>query len=102
MQKLILLSGTISSGLAVLIGAFGAHGLQKILETNNRLNTFETGVKYHFYHALALLFLGIYMNHCTNKELLNISAFCNMVVPGPPRLKQADFVRYAMRLAKVV
>ncbi|TVP43641.1 MAG: DUF423 domain-containing protein [Mongoliibacter sp.] len=41
--------------LAVGIGAFGAHGLQAILENNNTADTFETAVKYHFYHTLAML-----------------------------------------------
>ncbi len=43
------------------IGAFGAHALQTILAANNRLETFETGVKYQFYHALALVVLGLLM-----------------------------------------
>ncbi|RZS98098.1 DUF423 domain-containing protein [Cecembia calidifontis] len=46
--------------LAVGIGAFGAHGLQGILESHGRIETFETGVKYHFYHALAMLVVGIW------------------------------------------
>ncbi|UJP63669.1 DUF423 domain-containing protein [Mongoliitalea daihaiensis] len=46
--------------LAVGIGAFGAHGLQPILEANGRLETFETAVKYHFYHALGILVLAIW------------------------------------------
>lgn len=45
--------------LAVLIGAFGAHGLQKIV-TPEKLVTFETGVRYHFYHALGLLLFAAY------------------------------------------
>ncbi len=53
---------TIASTLGVVavgIGAFGAHGLSKILEGNGRLDTFETAVKYHFYHTLALLIVSI-------------------------------------------
>ena len=61
MSKLFLISGSILSGLGVAIGAFGAHALKTILETNNRLDTFETGVKYLFYHALALIILGLIM-----------------------------------------
>lgn len=45
--------------LAVGIGAFGAHGLKDILEETGRSETFETGVKYHFYHSLALFLIGI-------------------------------------------
>lgn len=75
MQKTILLFATISGALAVSIGAFGAHGLQKILEATQRVETFETAVKYHFYHTLALLFLGIYMSFAEDKSYLNISAY---------------------------
>ena len=55
---------------AVAIGAFGAHGLESILEANQRADTFETAVKYHFYHALAMLAVGIwYRFEPTNKQL---------------------------------
>lgn len=47
--------------LAVGIGAFGAHGLEPILEANGRTDTFETAVKYHFYHSLAILALAIWL-----------------------------------------
>jgi len=43
--------------LAVILGAFGTHGLKPKL-TQDQLQTFETGIRYHFYHALALLFLA--------------------------------------------
>lgn len=45
---------------AIILGAFGAHALKKIL-TIDQLSSFETGVKYQMYHALFLLFLGL--NH---------------------------------------
>lgn len=41
--------------LAVSIGAFGAHGLKPKLEIA-QLNTFNTGVSYHFYHLFAMSF----------------------------------------------
>ncbi|EMS33601.1 hypothetical protein C943_04480 [Mariniradius saccharolyticus AK6] len=47
--------------LAVGIGAFGAHGLEPTLEANGRTETFETAVKYHFYHSLAILALAIWL-----------------------------------------
>jgi uncharacterized membrane protein YgdD (TMEM256/DUF423 family) len=43
---------------AVLIGAFGAHGLKAIV-TPELLVTFETGVRYHFYHGFALLMVAL-------------------------------------------
>ena len=59
MQKIILASASIFGALSVMIGAFGAHGLQATLMANDRLATFETAVKYQFYHVLFLLALGI-------------------------------------------
>jgi len=53
MERLFFIIGAILSGLAVAIGAFGAHGLKARLSAD-MLNTFEVGVRYHFYHALAL------------------------------------------------
>jgi uncharacterized membrane protein YgdD (TMEM256/DUF423 family) len=56
----IIKTAAIFGALAVGIGAFGAHGLKPMLESAGRLETFETAVKYHFYHSLALLALGIW------------------------------------------
>lgn len=57
--KQIIQFGAILGALAVAIGAFGAHGLERILEENGRVETFETAVKYHFYHAIALILAGV-------------------------------------------
>jgi len=54
MERIFLVLGAGLAGLAVAIGAFGAHGLRATL-TPQDLATFETGVRYHMYHALALL-----------------------------------------------
>ena len=61
MQKYTLLLGAILAALAVGLGAFGAHALQDFLEQTGRSETYETAVKYQFYHSLALLLLGILM-----------------------------------------
>ena len=57
--KTIIQTASIFGTIAVGIGAFGAHGLKSLLEASGRLETFETAVKYHFYHSLALFGLGI-------------------------------------------
>lgn len=44
--------------LAVTLGAFGAHGLKKIVPPET-IATFETGVRYQFYHTLALLAVAL-------------------------------------------
>ena len=69
MQKIILLTAAVLGGLSVGIGAFGAHALRATLEASGRLDTFETAVKYQFYHTLALLTIGILMYHIPDKRL---------------------------------
>ena len=68
-QKTILLIATILGGLSVGIGAFGAHALRATLEASGRVETFETAVKYQFYHTLVLLAIGILMYHTPDKRL---------------------------------
>ena len=58
MNKTILVTGLVFGILAIVLGAFGAHGLKKIL-TVDALNTFETGVRYQMYHALLLVVLAM-------------------------------------------
>ena len=50
-------TGALLSGVGVAIGAFGAHGIQERV-SEDLLATFETGARYHMYHALALLAVG--------------------------------------------
>lgn len=70
MAKIFLIIGSTLGGLSVAIGAFGAHALKDILEANDRMQTFETGVKYQFYHALALVLLGLLMQKFDHKMFL--------------------------------
>ncbi len=49
----------LSGAIAVGLGAFGAHGLEDTLAATGRADTFETAVKYHFYHTLAIALIGI-------------------------------------------
>ena len=52
------MTASVLLALAVALGAFGAHGLKSQLSTE-MLQTWKTGVDYHFYHALGLLLIGI-------------------------------------------
>ena len=56
-KKLAIVS--ILGGLTIILGAFGAHALEKIL-TVNELKSFETAVRYQMYHVLVLLFVNLY------------------------------------------
>ncbi|MFD2601704.1 DUF423 domain-containing protein [Flavobacterium suzhouense] len=57
MNRKIILVAAILGAIAIVLGAFGAHGLKKLIEPES-IAVFETGVKYQMYHALFLLFLG--------------------------------------------
>ena len=54
MERVFFGVGAVSAALAVALGAFAAHGLRARLSAE-ALATFETGARYHLYHALALL-----------------------------------------------
>jgi uncharacterized membrane protein YgdD (TMEM256/DUF423 family) len=60
-SKQLLIFASLSSALSIILGAFGAHALKDIISPE-RLQVFETGVRYQLYHSLALLFLGLYIN----------------------------------------
>ncbi|MFV7236779.1 DUF423 domain-containing protein [Flavobacterium sp. ZB4R12] len=57
MDKKIISTGAVFGMIAIILGAFGAHALKKVLSIE-QLSTFETGVRYQMYHALFLLFIG--------------------------------------------
>lgn len=58
-MKFFIQSGALLGLLGVALGAFGAHALRASLTASGRLDTFETAVKYQFYHALALVLVGL-------------------------------------------
>jgi uncharacterized membrane protein YgdD (TMEM256/DUF423 family) len=57
MRRLFVTLAALIGGLAVVLGAFGAHALKAVLEPH-LLTVFETGVRYQMYHALALIALA--------------------------------------------
>ena len=65
MNRKIIATAAFLGLIAIILGAFGAHALKKLLDISE-LNTFETGVKYQMYHALFLLFIGT-SNDISNK-----------------------------------
>ena len=58
MNNKIIKTAILLGMIAIILGAFGAHALKKVLSVE-QLATFETGIKYQMYHALFLLFLGL-------------------------------------------
>jgi uncharacterized membrane protein YgdD (TMEM256/DUF423 family) len=66
--------GAILGGLSVIMGAFGAHGLEKYLDDYSKA-VFETAAKYQMYHALALLAVGILALHGRSGLVLNLAGW---------------------------
>lgn len=70
--------GTILAGLAVLLGAFGAHIIAPFfaeiplnVKQTPPLEVFHTGVEYQFYHALALIITGMLYRQRSNRHIKN-------------------------------
>ena len=57
MDKKIILTALFFGFISIVLGAFGAHALKKVLSVD-QLSSFEVGVRYMMYHALFLLFIG--------------------------------------------
>ena len=53
MERFFAVAGAVAATVGVIVGAFGAHGLRGRLSPAD-LEIFETGVRYHMYHALGL------------------------------------------------
>jgi uncharacterized membrane protein YgdD (TMEM256/DUF423 family) len=58
MNRWVVAAGALNAALAVAAGAFGAHALRARLEAR-ALEVFETGARYHMYHALAMILAGV-------------------------------------------
>jgi uncharacterized membrane protein YgdD (TMEM256/DUF423 family) len=66
MDKKIILIAAIIGAVAIVLGAFGAHALKKVL-SDSQLTTFEVGVRYQMYHALFLMLIAN-LNYITLKD----------------------------------
>ena len=83
MDKKIISTGAVLGMIAIILGAFGAHALKKVLSMEE-LSTFETGVRYQMYHALFLIFIGIIneLSQKTKKIIYNLVVFGVLLFSG--------------------
>jgi uncharacterized membrane protein YgdD (TMEM256/DUF423 family) len=63
-----IITGAIAGAIAVMLGAFGAHGLKPMLLESGRWDTFNLAVEYQFYHTLALLATGLISYHFDSRK----------------------------------
>lgn len=57
MERKIVITAALFGAVAIILGAFGAHALKKVLSADE-LVSFETGVRYQMYHAMFLFFVA--------------------------------------------
>lgn len=76
-MKTFVLLGAINAFLAVAAGAFGAHGLKARLSAD-LLAIFETGARYHMYHALGLIGVGL-IAHLKPSGAVNAAGWAMLV-----------------------
>jgi hypothetical protein len=69
MKKFSLFTGSLTAGLSIALGAFGAHAWKDYLRDINRLETFETAARYQMYGGIILLILGVWQMQISNKFL---------------------------------
>ena len=74
MSRLFIVLGAINTFLCVLLGAIGTHVLKHKF-SSELLNTFQTGLQYHFYHALALILIGILLFHLPQSKFVKLSGW---------------------------
>ena len=67
MKNIVLTVAAFYGLMAVVLGAFGAHAFKKILSVE-KLASFEVGVRYQMYHAIALLAIGLFFNFSNGME----------------------------------
>lgn len=66
MHKGYLRTAAFLGALSVALGAFGAHGLKKLID-EHALSVYETAVRYQFYHVFALALIGFLYKEFRNK-----------------------------------
>ena len=74
MSRSLIAFASFNGFLAVTLGAFAAHGLENLLSADS-LATFQTGVEYHMYHALALFGSALLALHYPQENLPRASAY---------------------------
>lgn len=83
MNKKLLVTGSILGILGIILGAFAAHGLERLVD-ESAIKSFETGVRYQMYHSILLLILGgtTFLNLKTKKVIFYLVVFGVILFSG--------------------
>jgi uncharacterized membrane protein YgdD (TMEM256/DUF423 family) len=77
MFKLAILLGAGNAAIAIMLGAFAAHGLRNSL-SQRMFEVFNTGVEYHLYHALGLIVVGMLIHQFPSSKAFEIAVYLMM------------------------
>jgi len=72
LTKFFVILGSLNAGLSVILGAFGGHVLKERL-AENLMTTFQTGILYHFFHALGLFAVAFVASQLPGANLVKWS-----------------------------
>lgn len=94
MHKTFVTAGAIFGGLAVALGAFGAHGMKKLTNDTAILHGYDTAAQYQMYHALALLAVAALLPHLPGKWMKRAGyAFITGIILFSGSLYLLTFIR---------
>lgn len=77
-MKLFIILGALNAFLSIALGAFGAHGLEKMVEPKY-LEIWKTGVQYQMFHATGLLIIGVLLGKFPANALLSWSGWMMLI-----------------------
>ncbi len=77
-MKVFIILGAINAFLSVALGAFGAHGLEKMVEPKY-LEIWKTGVQYQMYHAIGLMIIAVLLGKFPASALLTWSGWLMLI-----------------------
>ena len=77
MKKNIVIFAATLFSLAIIFGAFGAHGLKQLVDKNS-VESFEVGIRYQFYISIAILLIGLN----ADKFTFSIQRICVLMALG--------------------
>lgn len=77
-MKLFIILGALNAFISIALGAFGAHGLEKVVEPKY-LEIWKTGVQYQMFHATGLLIIGVLLGKFPANTLLSWSGWMMLI-----------------------
>jgi uncharacterized membrane protein YgdD (TMEM256/DUF423 family) len=78
MSRIFFVLGAVNAFLCIVLGALGTHWLKAML-TPDMLTSFQTGVQYHFYHAIGLILVGLTIDRFPRVRTLQLSGILMML-----------------------